>query len=246
MGDRLTIDERYRGFPTVALGGYACGLIADRLDGSTEVRLRKPVPMGVELDLESGDGKAILRHGEDVLGEGAEIELEISVPEPPSYREAATASRNYPGFNSHAFPECFGCGPTREEGDGLRMFPGRLESREVLAATWLPPPTLAGADGAVRPELVWSAVDCPQLWALMLAARGDEQVVTGAMAGRLLGPVQADEPHIVLSWPLERDGRKLYAGAAVLSRSGEVKAISRQTSLLVEQGVPLRASWEQS
>ena len=40
--------------------------------------------------------------------------------------EAVAASATYPGFSAHPFPTCFVCGPERAEGDGLRLFPGRL------------------------------------------------------------------------------------------------------------------------
>jgi hypothetical protein len=32
---------------------------------------------------------------------------------------------------------------------------------EVLAATWIPDPTLAAQDGFVASEFLWSALDCP-------------------------------------------------------------------------------------
>lgn len=239
MAERLTIDERYRGFPTIALGGYACGLIGARLDGASEVRLHKPVQMGRPLELEARDGSAYLRDGDEVLGEGAPVELEIDVPEPPAYREAEAASGRYPGFHAHLYPDCFGCGPSRRRGDGLRMFPGKLQGRAVLATTWIPVDSFCDRDGHVLPELIWAAADCPQLWALHLAAQGGEEVLTGAMAARLVSPVSVEERHVVLSWPMERDGRKLYAGAAVVSESGDVRAVSRQTSILVDHGLAL-------
>jgi hypothetical protein len=46
----VEIDERFRGIPGVALGGYVGGLLARELDGG-EVTLRRPVPLGKPLRL---------------------------------------------------------------------------------------------------------------------------------------------------------------------------------------------------
>ena len=40
------------------------------------------------------------------------------------------------------------------------------------------------------------------------------------------------EEHVVIAWPIETDGRKRHAGAAVLSREGEPLAVAR--ALLIE------------
>ena len=37
----------------------------------------------------------------------------------------------------------------------------------------------------------------------------------------------AGEEHVVMAWPIERDGRKHHAGAAVLSADGDVLAVAR-------------------
>lgn len=45
-------------------------------------------------------------------------------------------------------------------------------------------------------------------------------------------PVIAGEEHIVVAWPMEAEGRKRYAGSAVLSLDGDPLASAR--ALLIE------------
>jgi hypothetical protein len=56
--------------------------------------------------------------------------------------------------------------------------------------------------------------------------------VLGRLTARIDGPVRAGAEHVVMSWPLEVDGRKRLAGAAVLSAEGEPLAVA--TGLMIE------------
>jgi len=62
---------------------------------------------------------------------------------------------------------------------------------EVMQASWAP--TFADGDGNVRPEFVWAAMDCPGIWALIVAApRGTtDRVVSAQIAVRRDAPVIA-------------------------------------------------------
>lgn len=244
MSERVVIDRRYRGFEGVAQGGYSSGLLAGHLDGAARVSLRGPVPMGRPLEIEDGDGTAVLREGGDVLAEARPAALEIDPPTPVSAEEAEAASSTYPGHQHHPFPGCFCCGPERESGDGLRIFPGLLQSREGVAAPWIPGPEHADECGVVRPEVVWAAFDCPQLWSLMLSAPADstDHVVTGALETELASPVRAGERHTILAWPGGNEGRRLFAEAALFTSEGQSIAVSRQTAVLTDAGVPLGLS----
>ena len=66
--------------------------------------------------------------------------------EPVDPDAAAAAAASYPGHTFHPFPTCFACGTAREEGDGLRIFPGPVgdgpRRRDRVAATWTPHPSL--------------------------------------------------------------------------------------------------------
>jgi hypothetical protein len=209
----VIIPARFNGPPATANGGYTCGLVAGLLGGDAEVTLRRPPPLERTL---RWDG-ASLWDGDDLVATAQRTELELDVPAPVGVDEAAEASRHYTGFERHAFPTCFVCGPERE--DGLRIFAGAVPGRDVVASPWTP------ADGSR--ELVWAALDCPGAFAVQWAERGE--VVLGRMAARVDRWPQPGEPHVVVGWPLGEDGRKLYAGTAVFTAAGEPIARARAT-----------------
>lgn len=242
MTEPLAIPERFCGFTEIAHGGYVSGLLAAGLGDSAEVVLRGRVPMDTPLELtRPSPDRALLSDGDRTLAEAMPVELELDLPEPVTFAEAQEASRSYPGFSAHLFPRCFGCGPRREPGDGLRLFPGRVEGREMVAAPWVPDPAFADDDGNVRAEFAWAAVDCPQLWGLILAAPtgSSDRVVTSRLAVTLNGAPRAGEPYAVIAWPIEHRCREHTVGAAVISNAGEPLVVARQTAVVVDWGVPL-------
>lgn len=243
----LTVEERFAGFAGRPLGGYLCGLVADEIGPAAEVRLRRPVATGTPLELRrSGDGTVALLDGEAVVAEGRPGPPEMEVPGSVSFEEAEDASAEYPGRVRHLFPLCFGCGTARGPAEGLRLFPGPVRGREIVAAPWVPHPALADDHGRVPARIVWSSLDCPGLWALIAAAPDDspEHVVTGSMAADLVGPIEAGRPHVVTAWAIRRDGRRILAGAAVFTEAGELRAVGRQTCVVTDRGVPLgTAAW---
>ena len=66
---------------------------------------------------------------------------------------AASATSTFRDASLHPFPTCFACGPDRAEGDGLRLFAGRVGDAAVFAAPWIPT--------EVDVPIVWAALDCP-------------------------------------------------------------------------------------
>jgi hypothetical protein len=244
----IVVEERFAGLPNIGHGGYVAGVLASALEtNSAAVQMRRPVPPGRDLVIDVADDRAELRNGEKLLAEAAPAELELDIPAPVTLADAVRASAHFPGHHHHMFPYCFACGPARHEGDGLRIFPGPVAGRELVAAPWLPPAEMADADGHVHSELVWAALDCPQLWALMtnVPPETPDRVVTAALETRIEQPVVATEPHIVTAWPIGRRGRTWQAGAAVFSAAGELRAVGRQTAAVVSGwGVPLgRDHW---
>ena len=217
----MIIPPRYNGPPHSANGGYTCGLVAEALGGVVEVTLRRPPPLDRELELRDGE----LRDGEVVIAEAREVDVDGDVPEPISVEEAVQASRHYHGFRSHAYPTCFTCGPSRD--DGLRIFAGPVPRRDgVVASAWTPE--------NVRPEIVWAALDCPGGWAVDDFQR--EGVLLGRMAARVDRDVRPGEPHVVLGWRIGEDGRKRFAGSALYTAEGEPVAWARSTWIVPQGG----------
>ncbi len=243
----LVIDPAYTGLPELAHGGYVAGLLTAALgSGSSRVRLRRPVPPARALRVERpGPAQVELHDGTEVLADAAAADVLLDVPAAVGPGEARAASRRAPGAGRHPFPRCVGCGP--EHPRGLGVLPGPVGGRGIVAAPWIPPAELAAADGALPPELVAAALDCPGLWALMVGAppTSSDRVVTAMLETRLEQPVRAGAPHVVIGWPIGRDGRRWLAGAAIFGPAGELCAAGRQTAAVVAGwGVPLgRRHW---
>jgi hypothetical protein len=240
------MDLRFAGMPGVAHGGYVAGLLTVALGASaSRVRLRRPVPTGRALQIEHAAGAQVeLRDGAGLLADGAAVDVPVRVPDAVSAGEAAAATQRFADL-AHPFPMCVVCGP--DHAGGLHVFPGPVAGRAVVAAHWVPPERLAGDDGRLPRELVSAALDCAQLWALMLHAppSTSDRVVTATLETRLDAPVIAGARYVVLGWPMGRDGRRWLAGAAVLAADGAICAAGHQTAAVVTGfGVPLgRDHW---
>ena len=170
----LLIDASRAGLPELAHGGYVAGVLAAALAAdSARVRLRRPVPTGRPLRIERpAEDQAELHDGGGLLADAVAAEVLLHLPDPVGPAEAEAASRRFPGAAHHPFPGCLACG-TRHP-DGLRVLPGPVSGRAVVAAHWVPPAGLADRDGILPPELVSAALDCPALWALMVHAPAGE------------------------------------------------------------------------
>jgi hypothetical protein len=98
-----------------------------------------------------------------------------------------------------------------------------------------PYPTVAGADGRVRPEVIWAALDCPSGIAAAEAADlpADTAVVLGRMAATVGGRPWPGDRCRVVAWPLTVDGRKLRASSALLGPDGQVLTAARTVWITV-------------
>ena len=224
----IVIDPAFEGPPASAHGGYACGMLAPYLPADAEITLRTRVPLGTALQLALHRGGLTLHDGTTLVAEGASTRLVNGAPEPPAFAEALAATASFPGLRSHPYPRCVGCGTGRTDAVALRLFPGPLVARDLVAAVWYPSSD-ATADGLIRPEFAWAALDCPGGWAAISFGRVDRPAVLGRMAARLLEPITAQSAHIVVGWLEGVSGRKLAAGSALYSRDGILQAFSRQT-----------------
>ena len=227
MRERIKIDRRFCGPPDSGNGGYVCGLAAGFIDGAAEVTLRKPPPLEQSLELERIGKKILFRDQNHIVAEVRPAILELAVPNPPTYAEAKEAAKLYPGFKEHVFPTCFVCGPERAEGDGLRIFPNTIPMKNLVAAPWIPDDSLADDNGKVRPEFLWSALDCPGGWAVTVTK--PRPIVLGRLAACVDNRIKPGEQCVVIGWEIGADGRKLYSGSAVFSESGKLCGKAKAT-----------------
>ena len=228
MSETVVIERRFRGPPESANGGYACGLLAARLeaDGAAEVTLRAPPPLERPLDTEHDGGEARLLDGERLLAEARAVDPPaLELPDPVALDDARRARERSPMQGDHPYPECFVCGSARSRGDGLCVTCGPVAGRELVAAPFETDGTMADADGRVRGELVWAALDCPGGIAAMLLPDLGLSVL-GRLTAAFRSPLEAGREYVAVGWPISRDGRKLRSGTAIFDPDGEPLASS--------------------
>ncbi|HEX6468838.1 MAG TPA: hypothetical protein VF069_07045 [Streptosporangiaceae bacterium] len=238
----LRINERFCGPPGAAQGGVACGSFAALLGPAAEVTLRRPVPMGRPLAARR-DGACgwVVEDGNVVVGAvRPAAPAELAVPAAVTLPEARAAEGRARYFDEPAFPGCFGCGPARRPGDGLRIFPGPVNGAvnggaSMVAAPWTPDASVSDADGRVWPEVVWAALDCPSGIAAAEAydIPRDTAILLGRMTGGVAARPRAGDPCRLVAWADGRDGRKLYARAALLGPGDDVLAAVRTVWITV-------------
>jgi hypothetical protein len=227
------IDHRYRGprmLPNgeyLGHGGYFCGRVAQLVPGLSALSIPEPIPLDRDLVVRTSPGRTTV-HADGVKIGDSEVRgapLRVTVPPPISLQQAREAATRFPGFTRHPFPECFACGHHRDEGDGLRIFPGevgdRVNGEPQLAGVWRPDSSVVDADGVVRPEIVWAALDCPGGWAI------PGKCSTVALQAEVLAPITVGQDFIVRGWldrPIDPARKSRFVGTAVLDASGRVMA----------------------
>ena len=152
---------------------------------------------------------------------------------PPAVRfeEARHAAEHYDGSGYDLLSQCYVCGPDRDDTFAVHTAPVR--GRAVVASTWTPPCWAAGRGGVVHDEHVWAALDCPTYFGAYFAER-KAMAMLAQMQARVDAPIVADTEYAVMAWPMETDGRKRWAGSAIVSPDGEVLAVAK--ALLIELG----------
>jgi hypothetical protein len=257
--DSLVIPSRFCGPPGSGNGGYVCGRIAAYVNGPATVTLRRPPPLATPMAVERDEaGSVRIHHGHTLIAEAIPSPGSPAAEMPGPVRpvrpvgpvgavgaaEARAAAGRARYYADPVFPDCFVCGMNRPPGDGLRIFPGPVPGRGLWAAPWTPDPSVAGAGGRVRPEVVWAALDCPSGIAAAEAAglAPDTAILLGQMTAGLTALPAAGEPCLVVAWPGGRDGRKLLAGSALLGPGGEVLAAARAVWLTVPRPAPALAA----
>lgn len=250
-GVMLTIPRRFRGPARSANGGYTAGSLAAFLgepgDGSelrpvVEVTLRRPPPLDVALTVRSPDGTtaAVLLDDDGPVAEARVVDRELTVVDEVDPDRAAAASSDYAGFRKHPFPGCFACGTDREEGDGLRIFPGPVAAG-VVAAVWVPDASLAVSSDLIDQGMqrvglgvTWAALDCVGGWSHDLEGRPS---VLGRITTRVDALPVVGERHVVVGRLVGTEGRKTFTAATLYDSDARVVATAEHVWLQVDPAV---------
>jgi hypothetical protein len=234
----LTVPARFCGPPTSGNGGWTAGALAAVLDPSGDtpvrVRLRRPPPLDVPLDLVAdADGPGLAaRHGDDVVVEAAPAD---AVPEPVEAVPAdvaRAAEAAYAGLTSHPFPTCYVCGTGRAPGDGMRIFPGRVdddaEGRVRVAATWIPE---QDADLATA----WAALDCVGGWAGDL---GERLMVLGTITAHVRELPRGGVEHVVVGGARGSEGRRTFTASTLWAEGRPVATAEHVWVAVAREALP--------
>jgi hypothetical protein len=248
----LIVPQRFCGPPDSGNGGWTAGALAalddvdspdNRCDSwpAIEVSLRQPPPLDTALRVIAEDGLLTASRDAAVVATARRADHDLREVEPVDPATAAGAEASYPGHDFHPFPTCFACGTGREEGDGLRIFPGRVGAGpdgDLVAATWTPHPSLhedwhTYVDEHTRASLAstWAALDCIGGWAGDLTER---LMVLGRMTARVDALPVIGEGHVVVGEGRGQDGRKTFTAATLYDADGRVVATAEHVWIAVD------------
>lgn len=229
----LLVPHRFRGPARSGNGGFTAGALAALLGGeplgrTVRVTLRQPPPLDSPMPVT--DGVALDESGA-VVAAAEVVDDELVPVEAVDSAVAATSAASYAGRERHPFPTCFACGTGREKGDGLRIFPGRVDDdgdgRPRVAAPWTPDPSLAGDLFAVT----WAALDCVGGWTSDLE---DRPMVLGRMTARIDALPEPGTPYVVVGGARGEDGRKVHTAATLWSPDGAALGVAAHTWITVD------------
>jgi hypothetical protein len=250
----LIIPSRYRGPARSGNGGWTSGSLAEQVASTAdipavEVTLRQPPPLETPLTVRAlaaddpanarGLALTVLLAGDVPVAEAREVDDELATVEEVDPDVAAAAMGDYAGLRTHPFPGCFACGPDREPGDGLRIFPGPVPGRaDTVASLWVPDGSLAVSTDLVDEGLervgtatTWAALDCVGGWSEDLEGRPS---VLGRMTARVDALPVVGEPHVVVGQRRGADGRKTFTASTLYDSDHRVVATAEHVWIAVD------------
>jgi hypothetical protein len=214
----VKFDSRYQGPFGSVNGGYLAGVLADAVGESTSsVRLRLAVPVDTPLGLAIEGGRAVLRHGNEVLAETVASPDDVAEARAVTIGEALATVP--PSFDMGMFANCFVCG--RDDGKGLGVHPQPLGDGRFVAV-WQPAASRAVDGQQVPARYLRSALDCPGGFAA-IAASG-RIAVTGSLTTQIRFLPDSDQRLLVVGDAVGSEGRKLWAVTTIFTESREVVA----------------------
>ncbi len=244
----IVVPQRFCGPPSSGNGGWSAGALAavaaELADHSgpwpaITVALHQPPPLDTPLPVSTDDGWTLATYNGSIVGRAQVTDRELGEVAAVSAADAHTASKGYRGFGAHPFPTCFTCGTRREEGDGLRIFPGDLgDESSRVAAPWTPHASVA-ADWPADQEpardasvpVAWAALDCVGGWSTDIEER---PMVLGTITLRLDALPRIGEEHVVVGAMRGSEGRKTFTAATMYDAKGAVVATAEHVWITVD------------
>lgn len=222
MSETITVANRFRGPLRSGNGGVSAGLAAQFFDGSVAVRIRRPPPIEIPLEVRLGVSVQVLHEGEVVL----EAKSDSYPVDPPVNAEALSQTFERGILyvaEDHPAPECFVCG---KRSDGLRIAPRYLPSMGLWATVWEADDSVSNDGMTVDDHVVWGVLDCPAGFAV--AGYGIQRLeffpALTDITATLHQPVPVGQPLAVIGWMIDRDDRRINGGTAIFDSDGTLLA----------------------
>jgi hypothetical protein len=241
MDDTLIIACGFNGPRLSGNGGYVGGVMAERFErhfrtaGAVEITLRAPVPIETPLQVSRADDALLLKAGATLLCEARAGAVDHLKPPPPPSDWAEVMRRGELGGSPEDsdFHWCLVCGRGRPVGDGLRVLSTHGPGPGRSLSCYLPHANHADAQGRIKPEFLWGALDCPGAWAVQ---EPDDwrPALTGRLTAKVIEPPKVGERCAVVGWKIGADGRKLHSGTALYTEAGRLCAIGHCTWILLK------------
>ncbi len=219
----MVVADRFQGPTGFGQGGYAGGLLAERLGGVVGVDFHRPILLDTALELSpAGNGLSLTLAGKTVVRAAPSSDPIRPAPfvDLPA---AVEASRGFPGWDDNPVPDCFSCGIRP---GSFEVHPGPVAGTDLYATPWTPPMWAAGTDGTVAVPFVWGAIDCPSGWRATTVGER-RNAVTGRLEVEIVGAVQPGETYVLVAWADRWKGRRTTAGTSLFSSSGRTLARSQ-------------------
>lgn len=253
----LIVPRRHCGPPDSGNGGWTAGALValhphccpdNRVDTwpPMEVTLRQPPPLEAPMLVEVDGDVVTASFGGAGIATARSAEHDPVPVDPVAPEVARAAEASYTGHAFHPFATCFSCGTAREEGDGLRIFPGRVDDstgpegarRPRVAAAWTPHPSLSEdwhtyVDDQRRASIAstWAALDCAGAWA---SDFGERLMVLGRMTARIDTLPVVGEEHVVVGEARGQEGRKAFSATTLYDADGRVVGAAEQVWIAVD------------
>jgi hypothetical protein len=270
----LIVPRRFCGPPDSGNGGWTAGALATTLAcepadhvgawPAIEVSLRQPPPLDAPLDVVVGpDDTSTATFGGAVIATArCARDVDLEEVERIDADVARAAEAAYAGHAFHPFPTCFACGTGREEGDGLRIFPGPVDGRETghgaedgaddgagdttgdgpaghrVAATWTPHRSVSEDWHTYVDDDARASVAAT--WAALDCVGGwagdltERLMVLGRMTTRIDTLPVIGEEHVVVGAGRRREGRKTFTASTLYDADGRVVATAEHVWIAVD------------
>jgi hypothetical protein len=242
VDDTIIIEPRFNGPRLSGNGGYVGGVMAEKFtkqfggDGTVEITLRAPTPIGRALRVVRDDAALMLRDGDTLICEARTGSLaQLAPPPAPTDWDDVLRRGEIGGSPEDSdFTWCIVCGRKRAVGDGLRVFGTSGPQPGYSLSCYVPHANHADSAGRIRPEFVWGTLDCPGAFAAQ-DINDMRPAMTGRMTARVIEPPRVGERCAVVGWKIGEEGRKLYSGTALYTEGGRLCALATCTWILLKE-----------